>query len=165
MKRLLSVIVFVLLVVQSMRAQQYDLLLKGGHVIDPKNKIDAEMDVAVSAGKIAQVAKNINAKNAKQVIDVTGKYVTPGIIDMHVHAFNGADVDSYIANGLTSLPPDGFTFRAGVTTVVDAGSSGWRNFRQFKNKRSINRRHASLRSSILWVRACMAVLRNRTRVI
>ena len=51
---------------------------------------------------------------------------------MHVHAFNGADVDSYIANGLTSLPPDGFTFRAGVTTVVDAGSSGWRNFRQFK---------------------------------
>ncbi len=134
MKRLLSVIVFVLLVVQSMRAQQYDLLLKGGHVIDPKNKIDAEMDVAVSAGKIAQVAKNINAKNAKQVIDVTGKYVTPGIIDMHVHAFNGADVDSYIANGLTSLPPDGFTFRAGVTTVVDAGSSGWRNFRQFKKQ-------------------------------
>ena len=49
MKRLLSVIVFVLFVVQSMRAQQYDLLLKGGHVIDPKNKIDAEMDVAVSA--------------------------------------------------------------------------------------------------------------------
>lgn len=118
----------------SLYAQQYDLLLKGGHVIDPKNKIDAVMDVAVAAGKIATVATAIDAKNAKQVIDVTGMYVTPGIIDMHVHAFNGADVDSYIADGLTSLPPDGFTFRAGVTTVVDAGSSGWRNFREFKKQ-------------------------------
>lgn len=134
MKRLLSVIVCATCCIQLLHAQQYDLLLKGGHVIDPKNKIDAEMDIAVSAGKIAQVAKNIDAKNAKQVIDVTGKYVTPGIIDMHVHVFNGDDVDSYIADGLTSLPPDGFTFRAGVTTVVDAGSSGWRNFRQFKKQ-------------------------------
>ncbi len=70
----------------------------------------------------------------KKVIDVNGYYVTPGIIDMHVHVFNGADVDAYIANALTSLPPDGFTFRAGVTTVVDAGSSGWRNFPQFKKQ-------------------------------
>ena len=115
-------------------AQQYDLLLKGGHVIDPKNKIDGPMDVAVAAGKVAQVARNIDAGTARQVIDVTGMYVTPGIIDMHVHAFFGADVDSYIANGPTSLQPDGFTFRAGVTTVVDAGSSGWRNFRQFKKQ-------------------------------
>lgn len=115
-------------------AQQYDLLLKGGHVIDPKNKIDQPMDVAVAAGKVAQVAKNIDAASAKQVVDVSGMYVTPGIIDMHVHVFNGGDVDSYIANALTSLPPDGFTFRAGVTTVVDAGSSGWRNFRQFKKQ-------------------------------
>lgn len=115
-------------------AQQYDLLLKGGHVIDPKNKIDQPMDVAVAAGKIAQVSSKIDAASAKQVVDVTGMYVTPGIIDMHVHVFNGGDVDSYIANALTSLPPDGFTFRAGVTTVVDAGSSGWRNFRQFKKQ-------------------------------
>lgn len=118
----------------SLYAQQYDLLLKGGHVIDPKNKIDAVLDVAVAAGKIAAVNANIDIKNAKQVIDVTGMYVTPGIIDMHVHVFNGADVDSYIADGLTSLPPDGFTFRAGATTVVDAGSSGWRNFREFKKQ-------------------------------
>ena len=53
---------------------------------------------------------------------------------MHVHVFNGTDPDAYIANGSTSLPPDGFTFRAGVTTVVDAGSSGWRNFRLFKKQ-------------------------------
>src|SRR5258705_3901986 len=102
--------------------QQIDILLKGGHVIDPKNKIDEQMDVAISNGKIFQVAKNIPPQQSKKVIDVTGLYVTPGIIDMHVHAFNGTDVDAYIANGLTALPPDGLTFRAGVTTVVDAGS-------------------------------------------
>ena len=115
-------------------AQQIDILLKGGHVIDPKNKIDGQMDVAITNGKISLVAKDIPSKDAKKVIDVTGLYVTPGIIDMHVHAFNGTDVDAYIANGLTSLPPDAFTFRAGVTTVVDAGSSGWRNFRLFKKQ-------------------------------
>ncbi|MEO6290878.1 MAG: amidohydrolase/deacetylase family metallohydrolase [Ginsengibacter sp.] len=120
--------------VNILHAQQIDILLKGGHVIDPKNKIDGQMDVAITNGKISAVAKDIPAKNAKKIIDVTGLYVTPGIIDMHVHAFNGTDVDAYIANGLTALPPDGFTFRAGVTTVVDAGSSGWRNFPQFKKQ-------------------------------
>jgi len=121
-----------------LQAQPIDILLKGGHVIDPKNKIDEQMDVAITNGKIFQVAKNISPHQAKKLIDVTGLYVTPGIIDMHVHAFSGTDVDAYIANGLTSLPPDGFTFRAGVTTVVDAGSSGWRNFRLFK-KQTIDR--------------------------
>lgn len=109
-----------------------DLLLKGGHVIDPKNNIDGVMDVAIAEGKILRVAQNIPAAGAKKVVDVKGLYVTPGLIDMHVHVFAGNDLDSYIANGPTSVPPDGFTFRAGVTTVVDAGSSGWRNFRQFK---------------------------------
>jgi len=117
------------------RAQQsgsIDLLLKGGHVIDPKNNINGVMDVAIAEGKILRVAQNIPAAGAKKVVDVKGLYVTPGLIDMHVHVFVGNDLDSYIANGPTSVPPDGFTFRAGVTTVVDAGSSGWRNFRQFK---------------------------------
>ncbi len=125
---------FCFIVINSIQAQQIDILLKGGHVIDPKNKIDAQMDVAITDGKISAVAKDIPAKNAKKIIDVTGLYVTPGIIDMHVHAFIGSDVDAYIANGFTSVPPDAFTFRAGVTTVVDAGSSGWRNFRQFKKQ-------------------------------
>lgn len=115
-----------------LRAQEIDLLLKGGHVIDPKNEIDGYMDIAIVDGKIFQVAQNISTESAKKVIDVKGLYVTPGLIDMHVHAFHGTELDSYIADGLTSLPPDGFTFRAGVTTVVDAGSSGWRNFRLFK---------------------------------
>jgi dihydroorotase len=125
-------IILLVLVCFTTHAQTTDLLLKGGHVIDPKNKIDRKMDVAITNGKIAQVADNIPTGSAKKVIDVSGLYVTPGLIDMHAHVFNGNDLDAYIANGQTSVAPDGFTFRAGVTTVVDAGSSGWRNFRQFK---------------------------------
>ena len=130
----LPVMILCFISVNILQAQHIDILLKGGHVIDPKNKIDAQMDVAITNGKIFRVAKDIPVQDAKKVIDVNGLYVTPGIIDMHVHAFNGTDVDAYIANGLTSLPPDAFTFRAGVTTVVDAGSSGWRNFRLFKKQ-------------------------------
>jgi dihydroorotase len=118
----------------STHAQELDILLKGGHVIDPKNNINGVMDIGIADGKIAQVAANIPAASAKQVIDVSGLYVTPGLIDMHVHVFNGNKPGSYIANGPTSVAPDGFTFRSGVTTVVDAGSSGWRNFRQFKEQ-------------------------------
>jgi dihydroorotase len=116
------------------QSQTIDLLLKGGHVIDLRNNVDRVMDVAVTDGKISQVAPEISAALAKKVVDVSGFFVTPGIIDMHVHVFVGNDLDAYIANGPTSVPPDGFTFRAGVTTVVDAGSSGWRNFRLFKEQ-------------------------------
>lgn len=114
--------------------QKIELLLKGGHVIDPKNNIDGRMDVAVADGKIVQVAASIPVNNAAKVVDVSGMYVTPGLIDMHVHVFYGTDVESYIANGPTSVAPDGFTFRSGVTTVVDAGSAGWKNFREFKKQ-------------------------------
>jgi dihydroorotase len=115
-------------------AQKIDILLKGGHVIDPKNKINGIMDVAIAGGKILQVAASIPETNAAKVVNVKGLFVTPGLIDMHAHVFHGTDTDSYLANGLTGLPADGFTFRSGVTTVVDAGSSGWRNFRQFKKQ-------------------------------
>jgi dihydroorotase len=114
--------------------QTVDILIKGGHVIDPKNKIDAKMDVAIADGKILRVAPSISAGGAKKVIDATGLYVTPGIIDMHVHVFFGTDPELYIANGPTSVQPDAFSFRAGVTTMVDAGSAGWKNFRQFKKQ-------------------------------
>jgi len=120
------------------QAREVDLLLKGGQVIDPRNQIDARLDVAITRGRISRVAPDIPDQTAARVIDVSGLYVTPGLIDMHVHAFQGNEPDAYIANGFTSLPPDGFTFRAGVTTVVDAGSSGWRNFRAFK-KQTIDR--------------------------
>ncbi|NND05532.1 MAG: amidohydrolase/deacetylase family metallohydrolase [Saprospiraceae bacterium] len=112
--------------------QNYDILLKGGHMIDPKNEIDGLRDVAISDNRIAAIGEDLDAAEAKKVIDASGLYVTPGLIDMHVHVFMGHSPGAYIANGPTSVMPDGFTFRSGVTTVVDAGSSGWRNFPQFK---------------------------------
>ncbi len=133
-----TILLLFLLIPCLLHGQEIDLLIKGGHVIDPKNQIDSKMDIAIVNGKITQVASDIPVKGAKLVVDASGLFVTPGLIDMHVHVFQGTEPDAYIANGLTSLPPDGFTFRAGVTTVVDAGSSGWRNFRQFK-KQTIDR--------------------------
>lgn len=92
------------------------------------------MDVAIQQKKILLVAPHIAATGADTVLNVEGLYVTPGIIDMHVHVFYGTDPGSYIANGETAVAPDAFSFRSGVTTMVDAGSSGWRNFRQFKSQ-------------------------------
>jgi len=113
-------------------AQTYSIIIKGGHVIDPKNNIDGVMDVAITDGKIAQVSKNINAQLGRKIIDAKGFYVTPGLIDIHSHNFFGTQPDHQYENGNLALPPDGFTFRNGVTTVVDAGSSGWRTFPTFK---------------------------------
>jgi dihydroorotase len=115
-------------------AQQYNLLIKGGHVIDPKNQINGVMDVAISDGKIAQVAANIPASQARTVADATGMYVAPGLIDIHAHVYYGTDPDANLGNGMSSVPPDGFTFRSGVTTAVDAGGSGWRTFKHFKEQ-------------------------------
>jgi dihydroorotase len=116
----------------SAQAQSIDILLKGGHVIDPKNKIDGVMDVAIANGKIIQVGANIPVSGAKKVVDAKGLYVTPGIIDIHVHCFAGTNLKQQYMDGPNSLPPDGFTLRAGVTTVVDAGSSGWKTFPIYK---------------------------------
>jgi dihydroorotase len=121
------------LLAQPASAQPYDLVLKGGHVIDPRNKIDRVMDVAVKDGKIAAVAENITAVQAKQTVDVAGLYVTPGLVDIHVHVYAGTGMRGAYS-GDNSVYPDGFTFRTGVTTVVDAGSSGWRNFPDFKDR-------------------------------
>ena len=114
-------------------AQEIDLLLKNGHVIDPANNINARMDVAIADGKIIKVAPGIATDKAKKVVDVTGLYVCPGLIDIHTHVFVGSKPETF-ADGSLSLSPDDFTFRAGVTTVVDAGTSGWRNFPVFKDQ-------------------------------
>ena len=110
---------------------QYDLLLEGGHVIDAKNKISAVRDVAIRDGKIAAVAAHIDPALAFKVVHLHGLYVTPGLVDIHVHVYAGTGEKSSYA-GDNSVYPDGFTFRVGVTTVADAGCAGWKNFEDFK---------------------------------
>jgi len=112
-------------------AQPFDLLIRNGRLIDPRNGIDAKMDIAVRDGKVAQVATKIEG-TAKQAVDATGMIVSPGLIDIHGHIFHGTQEDHYLSDGLSALPPDGFTLRVGVTTIVDCGGAGWRNFSTFK---------------------------------
>ncbi len=116
------------------QAQNYDLLIKGGHVIDAKNDIDGQMDIAVKDGTIARVASNISETEAERVVNAEGLYVSPGLIDIHSHNYYGTEPYRSYSNGFSALPPDGFTFRAGVTTVVDVGGAGWKNFRHFKDQ-------------------------------
>jgi dihydroorotase len=114
-------------------AFDYDFLLKGGHVIDPRNKIDAVRDVAVKDGRIAAVGSNLQPSKALKTVDASGLYVTPGLVDIHVHVYPGQKKSDY-AGGDWSVYPDGFTLRSCVTTIADAGSSGWRNFEDFKSR-------------------------------
>ena len=115
-------------------AQNYDILIKGGNVIDAKNGINSIMDIAILEGVIAKVAPDISEKQAKIVINAKGFIVAPGLIDIHSHNFFGTVPNAYLSNSFASLPPDGFTFRSGVTTIVDVGGAGWRNFEVFKEQ-------------------------------
>ena len=112
---------------------QFDMLLKGGHVIDPLNEINSDRDIGIKDGKIARVAVNIPESEAEKVVDVSGLYVTPGLVDIHVHVYAGTGARRGY-NGDNSVYPDGFTLRSGVTTVVDVGSSGWEQFEDFKDR-------------------------------
>lgn len=102
--------------------QPYDLLIQGGHVIDPANGIDGVRDVAVAGGKIARVASSIDRAQARKVIDARGLYVTPGLVDIHAHVFGYSG----------SLLPDDTALLTGATTIVDAGGAGWRTFDEFR---------------------------------
>jgi dihydroorotase len=114
-----------------MERVQYDLLLRGGHVIDPANERDSVLDVAISGDRIARVATRID-EPASQTLDVSGLYVVPGLIDIHVHVypFRGPDGPAW----QSSIVADAHSFRAGVTTFVDAGTSGADHFPDFKEK-------------------------------
>lgn len=116
----------------NVNAQSYSIVIKGGLVIDPKNGINEVMDIAIQDGKIASVAKNINATGAAQVVNAKGLIVAPGLIDIHGHVFAGTQPDRYLSDGNGALMPDGYTFRVGVTTIVDCGGAGWKNFPVFK---------------------------------
>jgi dihydroorotase len=129
MKSTISLILFFTLI--TVQAQEIDILIKNGHVFDPKNNIDAVMDVAIADGKILDMGTHLNSEDAKKVVDATGLIVSPGLIDLHTHVFVGSKKNKF-ANGNNSLSPDDFTFKAGITTVVDAGTSGYKNFPLFK---------------------------------
>src|SRR5687768_5906536 len=104
----------------------FDLLLKGGHVIDPANHIDQVMDVAISKDRIAAVAPDLDPGLAVRVVDASNNYVTPGLIDIHMHAYHTREPE-----GL-SVVADHHSFRSGVTTVVDTGTAGANHFLHFK---------------------------------
>src|SRR6201981_1750780 len=134
---------------------RYDLLLKGGNVIDPANGLDRKMDVAVLVCKIAAVEKDIPANEAVKVVDVSGLYVTPGLIDIHYHVGHGGAPLNWFAPDspdhevpalaalLTADPrsqlaplgvPADLALQSGVTTIVDAGTAGADTFLQEKEE-------------------------------
>jgi len=118
---------------------RYDLLLKGGHVIDPANHIDEVRDVAVLQGKIAAVEKNIPADQAGKVVDVSKLYVTPGLIDIHYHVGHGGAPLNWFtpearAHALPLGIPADMALQSGVTTIVDAGTAGAETFLEEKEE-------------------------------
>ena len=140
--------------VANAQVPRYDLLLKGGHVVDPANGLDAKMDVAVSLGRIAAVEKDIPANEATKVVDVSGLYVTPGLVDIHYHIGHGgaplnwfspdsAGHEVPVVTALTTDPisqlaplgiPADLALQSGVTTIVDAGTAGADTFLQEKEE-------------------------------
>jgi dihydroorotase len=129
--KVLQASVLLLLVGSAAAQQKYDLLLRGGHVIDPRNKVDAIRDVAIRGGKVAAIAEKLDPADALKAVDVGGLYITPGLVDIHVHVFASTGERRSYA-GDNSVYPDGFAIRSGVTAVADAGCAGWRNFEDFK---------------------------------
>lgn len=130
---LLAVLGLLVVPLAAQQAPDYDFLIRGGRVLDPRNGIDAVRDVAVKDGKVAAVAADIPAARALKAVDASGLVVTPGLVDIHVHTYVGETLRDY-ARGDWSVYPDGFTFRNCVTTVADAGTPGWRNFPDFKRR-------------------------------
>src|ERR1035437_7792530 len=110
-----AVILVLLAAFASAQEAQYDLILKGGHVIDPKNRLDAVRDIAIRNGKIAAVEANLPPSAARTNIDVSGLYVTPGLVDIHVHVFWGPK-HGVLTDGDECVQPDAVGFRTGVTT-------------------------------------------------
>ncbi len=135
----LAIVVGSALVTFAQTPPRYDLLLKGGHVIDPANHIDDVRDVAVFQGKIAAVEKDIPADQAGKVVDVSKLFVTPGLIDIHYHVGHGGAPLNWFtpearAHALPLGIPADMALQSGVTTIVDAGTAGAETFLQEKEE-------------------------------
>ncbi len=131
MKKLKFITIFLVvyafaLTTSAQQTVQYDILLKGGHVIDPANNVNTVCDVAVANGVIARVEKNIPSASARKVVDVSGYIVSPGFLDLHAHCF------STFGNPGRWVVPDHHSFQSCGTTFIDAGTSGADNFEDFK---------------------------------
>ena len=110
--------------VASQTESRYDLLVKGGRVVDPSQRLSAVRDIGISGGRVTRVARDLSASDARQVLDAHGKIVTPGLIDVHVHVYDGVTP--------LGIPADPNCIARGVTTVLDAGSAGAHTFPGFR---------------------------------
>jgi dihydroorotase len=110
---------------QDSNEKEYDLLIQGGKLIDPSQGIETALDVAIKGTRIARLEKDIPPNSARQILNASGNFVTPGLIDIHVHVF------PYM--GSIGVEPDPYCIQRGVTTVVDAGSAGALNFEAFRH--------------------------------
>ncbi|HIA64779.1 TPA: amidohydrolase/deacetylase family metallohydrolase [Candidatus Poribacteria bacterium] len=106
-------------------SMEYDILLKDGTVIAPSEGLNDQVDVAIANGQVAAVSKNIDPQKAERTISVSGKYVVPGLVDIHAHVYVGVTTWGVAADPACQT--------TGVTTIVDAGSSGWATFSGFRN--------------------------------
>jgi len=134
MKKLLFTIFSVIFIYTFSHGQNYDLVIKNGHIIDKKNNIDFIGDIGVSNGIIKYVGKALPNNSSRKIINAESLIVVPGLIDIHSHNFHGTIPNRYLSNSFSALPPDGFSFRSGITTIVDVGGAGWKNFEVFKEQ-------------------------------
>ena len=134
MKKLLFTIFSVIFIYTLSHGQNYDLVIKNGHIIDKKNNIDFIGDIGVSNGIIKYVGKALPNNSSRKIINAESLIVVPGLIDIHSHNFHGTIPNRYLSNSFSALPPDGFSFRSGITTIVDVGGAGWKNFEVFKEQ-------------------------------
>lgn len=134
MKKLLFTIFSLIFIYTFSFGQNYDLVIKNGHIIDKKNNIDFIGDIGVSNGIIKYVGKALPNNSSRKIINAESLIVVPGLIDIHSHNFHGTIPNRYLSNSFSALPPDGFSFRSGITTIVDVGGAGWKNFEVFKEQ-------------------------------
>ena len=134
MKKLLFTIFSTIFIYTFSHGQNYDLVIKNGHIIDKKNNIDFIGDIGVSNGIIKYVGKTLPNNSSRKIINAESLIVVPGLIDIHSHNFHGTIPNRYLSNSFSALPPDGFSFRSGITTIVDVGGAGWKNFEVFKEQ-------------------------------